>query len=61
MARDATLSRAKCIDLFVGAAFQPRKTQCSEIAAGKPLPQKNIKAVGFLGRPISALRFPAFN
>jgi len=50
MARYATLSRTKCIDLFVGAAFQPRKIHCSEIAAGKPLPQKNSqKAIDFLG------------
>jgi hypothetical protein len=36
----------KAIDLFVEAAFSAvggRKIYCSEIAAGKPLPQKNIQ------------------
>jgi hypothetical protein len=32
------------IDIFWGAAFQPQETHCSEIAAGKPLPQKKPQA-----------------
>jgi hypothetical protein len=47
MALYATLSRTKCIDLFVGAAFQPRKIDRSEIAAGKPLPQSRKNATSF--------------
>jgi hypothetical protein len=45
------------IDIFVGAAFQPRETHCPEIAAGKPLPQKKAPSHNPLFTSPSRLHF----